>query len=414
MKKFFLVLSIFFLLIFRLFLTVNSKHGDMYNNLDWGRAVVNSDLSAVYDLSQKSWPHSWPNQPPGSLLFHGLSLVFSNVVNTSIWYLNTSIPVFPSQIVWWWEQHGELLAIKLPSVIADFVTAGAILYLGKKFQRKRLAGISAFIYLVNPAIWYDSSYWGQTDPIVTAFSTWSLVTLLSGRLALSPVFLALSLITKASWAPLLPLYFIYWLKKYPKQLAYLLLIPGVMLLVSWPFHPHLNLLTWLVNLFLYRILPGESNFITVIAFNFWNLVFGPGFLPASTPFLGLPANLVGWGLVGFYLICLIRRLWKNTTPENFLYSIFMLFFMVFLFAPKMIHRYFFPVFPVYTAWLIFKPDLKNWLTLCLLSVLFIINLYYQWWSPGIPELVLLYTPAFTKTISLIYLSVFTVLHVQKN
>jgi hypothetical protein len=224
----------------------------------------------------------------------------------------------------------------------------------------------------------------------------------------------MSLITKASSAPLLPIYGLYWLKKHPRKLPQLLIIPAVMLLFAFPFHPHLDLVSWLVQLYMSRILPGESNFITVIAFNFWNLVFGPHFLPANTPFLGVPANLIGWTIVGVILIVNLKKLWLKTDPENFLYVSTLLFFPVFLFAPKMLQRYLFPVFPLLSASMVLTQKKSNWFILGIISVCYIINLYYQWWAPGISLFISVYTPVFTQMISLIYLSAFITLHVKKN
>ena len=114
MKRSTTILICLILLVFRLWLATQSKHGDMYNNLDWGRGAALYGLARFYDLPKEVWPHSRPNQPAGSILLHLASYQFNNFASLLINWLNISLPVFPSKLVWWWEQSGELIAIKLP------------------------------------------------------------------------------------------------------------------------------------------------------------------------------------------------------------------------------------------------------------------------------------------------------------
>ncbi|MEK7101384.1 MAG: hypothetical protein AAB860_00395, partial [Patescibacteria group bacterium] len=231
----------------------------MYNNLDWGRGAALYGLARFYDLPKEVWPHSRPNQPAGSILLHLASYQFNNFASLLINWLNISLPVFPSKLVWWWEQSGELIAVKLPSILADFAIAAALVLLTKK-------GWIGWLYLLNPALWYNSGFWGQTDSVVAAFAIWSLVWLSKSRLLLSTIFLGLSLVTKASWLPLVPLYSIYYVRKFASQLSTLILVPLTILAVFFPFHPRLDLPIWLWQLFTQRLLPGESGFASVSAF----------------------------------------------------------------------------------------------------------------------------------------------------
>ena len=136
-----------------------------------------------------------PTSPLAASFFTWLHINLITFASLLINWLNISLPIFPSKLVWWWEQSGELIAIKLPSILADFAIAAALVRLTKK-------GWIGWLYLGNPALWYNSGFWGQTDSVVAAFAIWSLVWLSKSRLLLSTIFLGLSLATKASWLPL--------------------------------------------------------------------------------------------------------------------------------------------------------------------------------------------------------------------
>ena len=67
---------------------------------------------------------------------------------------NDKIQTFPSKLVWFWQDHGELISIKIFSILADFALAFLLFKAGGKGM--------ALIYLVSPPMWYNSSFWGQT------------------------------------------------------------------------------------------------------------------------------------------------------------------------------------------------------------------------------------------------------------
>ena len=403
------------LLLFRFWLAVNAKHGDMYNNLDWGTIAVDRGLSGFYDLPKTAFPHSRPNQPAGSIYLHAASILLDRAVMRLTYRINTAVSVFPSPLVWWWEWNGSLVTIKFFSIMADFIIAAVILSFARHFHSLKIGVLAALAYLANPALWYNSAFWGQTDSVVAALALISISLLFFRRPFLSVFFLALSLITKASWAPLLPLYGLYLWRTDRRHLWALGLIPAVLLLGFLPFHPHLDIPQWTASLYTHRILPGESAFITVLAFNFWNLIFGPYGVPHTTPLWGIPANLIGWFLVGLAALLLGIRLVKRPTIPVFIWASALLFFAVFLFAPKMIHRYLYPVFPLFYLSLVTTSHRRLLaISLLVISALYLVNIYSLWCAPGIDWLKPFYTPQLMQFISLAYLAVFGILFVRRG
>jgi hypothetical protein len=392
-------------LVARLWFTTQSKHGDMYNNLDWGEGAAVHGLSVFYDLPKEDWNHSRPNQPPGSIYLHLVSYWLNQWGSRTIAWANDSIPVFPSKLVWWWEIYGNLVTIKLPSIVGDFAIFGAIVTMARRWGKEDLGLKVGLVYLLNPALWYNSSWWGQTDSVVAAYMLWSIVFLFTKQPWKASFFAGLSLITKASWAPIVPLIAIYWWRNHYK-LAPVLGAALAVLLVAIPFHPHLDVVTWLINLYTTRILPGESGFITVSAFNFWHFLVGQKLVPDRN--FTLMANLlVGMlGLVGMVIVG------RRPNPQGFLRAATILFFGVFLFASRMHERYLYPIFPLMSLGIVTG---FSWaLPYALASVTYIINLYYQWWSPGWPWVIQIYTETFTRVVSMINMGLLAVVALKSK
>ncbi|MDP1743369.1 MAG: hypothetical protein Q8L51_01125 [Candidatus Amesbacteria bacterium] len=381
-----LTLLLLFLFVFRFYLAFHAKHGDMYNNISWGRMAYKLEsLAGYYELPKEVWSHSRPNQPPGSILLHLASENIFNSISQMIKWSNDKIQTFPSKLVWFWQDHGELISIKIFSILADF----AIAFLLFRASGKGMA----LIYLISPPMWYNSSYWGQTDPVVAALSLWSLYLLIKGRLASSTILLGLSLITKASWAPLTLFYLIYFCKIFPKKIYNLVFVPVVAILIALPFHPQTNIIFWLYDLFVTRILPGETALATVGAFNLHHLIWGQ---MVNHWFSGVLALIILVPLIIYSSINLVRK----TKPINLVYWSAILFWAFFLFNTKMHERYLYPVIPLLSFLLVLKPTIKLLVIYALISLVFLFNMYYMWYAPTIPWLIGLYTPGVLNFVSL--------------
>lgn len=405
----------------RLWLAISAKHGDMYNNWDWGWGAVTYGTNGLYEQPKESWPHSRPNQPPGSIVLHGASFILNRQVDVTARFLNDRIPAFPSAFVWWWETHGSLISIKIFSIISDFITAYVLYLFGKRWGRPGWGKLVAWFYLLNPAIWYNSSFWGQTDSIVAALALTSFYLLISGRLIGACIVLGVSLITKASWAPIVPLWLVFYFRNYGsvKNTLKLLLIPLTALLFSIPFHPYPDLPLWLGNLYTQRILPGESAYISVNAFNVWGMVFAPDLIPDTVTLAGVPAGVIGYGVVGMVLIWSMYVLLRRPHATVLIYTSMCVIWAFFLWAPKMHERYLFPVFPLITAFMAITG--RKWmLPVLLLSTLYLINLYHGWWAPGMAWAVNLYTPLLVGvvgigyTLAFLWLIALQSIYAQKN
>lgn len=361
--------------ILRLALIKIAFHGDLNNNISWGDIILKG-LNGFYE--RKDFPFSIPNQPPLYVLLFGVtSFLFQNV-DKFVWYLNNSVGIFPSSLVWFWRTDGMIYLVKLPSILAD-LGIGYLIY--KKYGVKL-----STLWLFNPITWYNSSIWGQTDPIVNLLGLIAIFFLIEKKLVKSFLFLALCLLFKGSLLIFLPILIVYALcQKYPLKLWMkgLALSLVAVLLTSFWFHPSLDFPIWFFNLYAKQILPGEIGDLSANAFNFWYLV-NPGKVLDSIVYFGLPARIWGYTFTIIAMAIIVLKQNKNRTKKSLFYSLATVALVSFLFMTRIHERYLYPFFPVATILVGLIPGFV--IPYVILSVTFLLNMYNLFWAPGIPIL----------------------------
>jgi len=378
-KKLILLFLITFVL--RIFLINVAFHGDLYNNLSWGNALLKYGTNGFFE--QKVWEHSVPNQPPlYILLFAFTSFLFKNI-NNLIFYLNNNVGIFPSSLVWFWQGSGNIILLKLPSIIADL---GIAFVIYKFFKNRNLGFRLVVIWLFNPITFYNSAIWGQTDPIVNLLGLISIYFLINKKLVNSLLFLTLSLLFKGSLAIFVPVLLIYaiWQKYNLKIWIKAILISAIatILITVW-FHPNLDLPIWLINLYTKQILPGEIGDLSANAFNFWYLV-NPGKVLDSIKYFGITAHSIGYAITLIIIGFTTLKLQKQKTEKKLLFSLAIVALTSFLFMTRIHERYLYPFFPIATILIGFVPELI--IPYLILSTTFLLNMYNLFWAPGIPVL----------------------------
>lgn len=400
MRKF--VILLFVALVFRLILVFVAYHGDLNNNISWGTLAVQRGLAGFYE--GKDWPYSAPNQPPLTILLFALvRLIWQGIENVS-WWLNNNFQFFPSPFIWFWEHRGMTLLVKLPSMFADLGIAWLI-YRFLKQKKNKLAFLLSAVWLFNPVSWYNSSIWGQTDSIVNFLGLAGIMFLLEKRLIYFFVFFTMSLLFKGSLSLFIPIlgFIALWQKHRAGQWARAIGVSllTIILLSVW-FHPALDVVPWLVNLYRTRILPGEVGFLTANAFNFWWLV-DPGRTLDSTVYLGLPARRWGFAVALIGVSGTIFWLRKKISDKNVFYALCFISLLAFLFMTRIHERYLYPLFPSATILLGLIPGFT--FPYAILSVTHVLNLYHLFWAPSFAPLEGVYkTTWFADTIAIINLA----------
>ncbi|MFC1649243.1 hypothetical protein ACFL2C_00835 [Patescibacteria group bacterium] len=383
MKKYFFLLIIIGF-VFRLLLFDVAHHGDLNNNISWGKELWNRGIVDYYGSSySEDWPYSAPNQPPLYILTYATTSYLYDSIDSSIRSVNDKVRIFPSNLVWFWESSGMRLCVKLPSILADVGIAWLIYkYFQKKDAKKAL--ILCALWLFNPISWYNSSVWGQNDAIVNFFGMLAIFALLSKRLAKTSLWYSMSFVFKGSilvFGPILGIFAFRQTYGVRKWLKAILVFVLVVTITSVWFMPSAYFPVWLVDLYQNRILPGEIGYLTANAFNFWWLI-DSGKTLDSTVYLGLSARV--WGLLFMSTVYLYVgiRTWKGKlNDKNLFLSLVLISLATFLFMTRVHERYLYPVFPIATLGLFYF----RWLIIpyVVLSVVYLLNMYHLFFAPSI-------------------------------
>jgi len=400
-------------LLLRVLLINTAFHGDLNNNISWGNMAL-TGLNGFFE--KKGFDYSIPNQPPLYILLFALtSFLYKTIANLS-WYLNNRIGIFPSSFIWFWQQNAMTILVKLPSIFAD-LGIGVLIYKTTKYLK--LNTNLTFLWLFNPITFYNSSIWGQTDPIVNFLGLTSVYFLIKNprpssqvnkNLIYSMFFLTLSLLFKGSlviFVPILLTYAILQKYNFGSWIKAVLISSAVAILIIVWFHSNLDLPIWIINLYTKQILPGEIGNLSANAFNFWYLI-NPGKVLDSVKYFGLSARLWGYSITITFIAIIIFKLRQDKSIKALLYSLAMTAFASFLFMTRIHERYLYPFFPLATILIGFIPELI--FPYIILSIIFLLNMYNLFWAPGIPALEnILRTTQFTSILAVINLVIFVIL-----
>lgn len=356
-------------------------YSDYFEYREWIFKNYSVGFSKLYTIPPR--PETTDvDQPPGTIyilrgsyeLFHQTSRLLSHFL-----HLNAGATL-------WINDNLLIFFFRLPSIIADLFLGFFIYILVKSKANEKFGLIAGGLYLLNPAIIYNSTIWGQMDSINNLFFYLSLVFLLRKSTFLSLLFFACSLYIKISLVTILPLYlaiglfggFFQW-KRFIFSIIIILILIGI---ANAPFFS--NPLSFIE--FITHASSGQSQTISVNAFNFWWLIFNPilhiTYPPnITTVYYGLSLNSWGYLLFSLFYIPLFFVLWKSRKNKNSIeikvfFLCAMAAFITFLFLPKMHERYLYPVFPLLITWIVLVK--RYWISTIVLSFLHFLNLYTIW------------------------------------
>ncbi|MBI4157929.1 hypothetical protein HY502_03720, partial [Candidatus Woesebacteria bacterium] len=378
MKKLLLIFLGFFVL--RFIFSFIVWHPDVNNHIDWGIRFWDYGAAKFFAPETNVWSFTWPNQPPGTIyLFAGIRKLFEFVFGF-FWWINIKVPIFPSGIITFFESNLYPALLKLPSILADI----GIAYLLYKWTNKRWA---ALVWLLNPAVWYNSAIWGQYDSVINFMALLGFYFLLKKKLLWAVLAIAISLYTKASLLIFLPIFVIialrqkYKVKEYMGSIFITLLILG---LFTFPFSQG-EPLSWLFTLYKDKVFVQQLHVITANAFNLWAGLTGIHERPEILPFLGLNYRL--WGNI-FFGLAYLPALWlvyKKQDVRNVMWALAISAFSSFMLLTNMHERYLYPLFAPFTVLAVLETRLMPiyWTV----SGLHLVNLWHFWWTPKIQVLI---------------------------
>lgn len=380
------------------------ENTDVLRYRDWGRIAYLHGLSETYKQDYLTFGTLPNNQPPGSLLI--VSGMYRFWIESSRVILK--ITKAPEGSLQW--VNGPLLNfyLRLPSIVADLAIGAIIYLLVRKKSSEKDSLIASSLFLFNPVIFYNSSFWGQMDSINNLFLLFTFFAIYIKKIELIFPLYILSLLIKMSSLPFFPLIILLsyvGAKKDIKRVVTSLFF-GIIILFIFTLPVSNTSWLWIMS-FVVSNGIGEIQNITAFAFNFWWVVFKPAILIGSPDSLYsfseirlfnspqgtekyFGSNLFNLTLIIFLffitpvLLSILRLKQKILKIENLALLFATTSLLIFLFLPRMHERYLYPLFPFLAIYIGSKRKLLP--VFILLSILSMINLYVVWHPFKIPIL----------------------------
>ncbi len=257
------------------------------------------------------------------------------------------------------------LIVKLPSIIAEVVLALIVCRVAAK-QMGRTFGLlcSAFL-LFNPAMYFNSSVWGQIDMVFILFIVLCLYYLRKENTLLGALFFGIALLLKPQaimLAPVVGLTYIYALFKKGKTEREILKMLGAAAMVAAVFAAGVIPFTgsqpsdWILHKYIGVI--EEYQYASVNAYNLWGLL-AANWVPADQNFLFMPYQY--WGIIFIGLICVAVAIlqWRSRAQMATFDVAAFLVISVYMLAHAMHERYMLPACAFLLLAYVFTRDMTT-------------------------------------------------------
>jgi Predicted integral membrane protein len=333
---------------------------------------VRDILFSVHPLFIFSGPYPGFEYVPASLVQLYPKYGFLNAFSRKFYDYNPPY-VYLIGLVTYLPQIPKLTAIKLISVIFDFVAASAGYQIAIYFKRDPQWGwLTFFSILLTPIVFIESGFWGQCDIIYTAFLLWMAYALLHEKFRLALFFFSLAFIFKLQTLFLSPILLLLLLKRklrildlwIPLSLYLISMVPA--LIAGCP--PLELLMTYFAQFSAYHSLSMNAPSI------FYLLSDGK-YYSLTWVIVGL---VLACAFVAFFIYLRLKIPAQPAPSIVFADVCFLGFFIPFL-LPEMHERYFFPaaLFFILVALLMDKKAIWLATLVQISSVISYIHFLYQ-------------------------------------
>ncbi|QWU16030.1 Mannosyltransferase related to Gpi18 [Paenibacillus sophorae] len=253
-----------------------------------------------------------------------------------------------------------LTLIKLPSIIADAVTAGLLYKAASRYLRFETTFLIAGFYMFNPAVLINATFWGQVDSFFTMIVVLSVLAMTRRKLGWAALFLTLAILMKPQgiiYSPVLLFALIRTGKPGP-WLKAAAIAAVTTVIAALPFSSGKS------PLWLYQLYSGTVNeypYASVNAFNLFGLM-GANYEDSSSTFLLFSYHV--WGLI-FIVAATLLSGWCYLRSRSAAFaslSALLLISGVFTFSSSMHERYLFPAAALaLLAYAFFKDKRLLWM-----------------------------------------------------
>lgn len=269
------------------------------------------------------------------------------------------------------------ILLKIPAILSDVLT-GVLIYKLSKNDIGEKAGFGfACIYVLNPAIIFDSSIWGQIDSVYTLFIFLGIYFIGYKKYLYSFILFLLSIFIKPQALIFSPV-FIYAFYEFIKQnkfnkknfgllVKYILCLFLVCILILAPFSKNFNFMP-IINT--YKKTLESYNYAVLNAFNLY-MYLGLNLFELNSPIFYFIefATILFISLFGFWF------LFKSKSKAKYFFCAGLLNALVFVFSFKMHERYIYSTLLFFLISYIYHRDKKNLLLYTGFSLSLFVNLF---------------------------------------
>ena len=232
-------------------------------------------------------------------------------------------------------------------VLCDLLI-GCVLFFALRKWGLKSAVVGASLYIFNPAIMYDTSYWGQVDSVYTLFLLLSLQSLEGKKYFLSTLYASVAVLTKLQaffFVPILAIVLISNLRV--KRILGIVL--GDVIFVTAIMFPFIGVVGNIASNMFSNF--GQYPYVTMNALNPWFLLFSyaiPVFkqcMRDTNMVYGISFRMVGYLAFAAYTGLVMYQIRKD--ERNLLLGSASIAFASFMLPTEIHERYLFPFFPLF-------------------------------------------------------------------
>jgi len=371
-------------LVFRLTVSRTIYSGDLNNHIGWSRSIMMEGGRGAYDREYTGIMQ--PTYPPLALNAFATSYwAYSGIYSVSRW-ANNKWPVFPSKFIWWLEDQNTLPAFEKVIGIVSDLGIGVLIYLLARTLgvSKNKSLLSAGIYIFNPAVWYNSTLWGQIESFPLFWLLLSVWLLYRSKWQWAHLAFMAALLSKQSTIIFIPFFALFSLKTIGWKKTFL---GGLLQLLFFyvAYLPFFNTgdILWPFKVYINRIQTGSgSNYVTDHAFNIWALYTKlQKIADSQIVWKNLTTQMVGMSGFVIGILLLIPKLVKKIQLKNLLSSMGLTSLLAFLLLTRMHERYLASALPFLAVLTATSPIYAG--MYALVSFGNLINMYHNWWVPTI-------------------------------
>ncbi|OOM77974.1 glycosyltransferase 87 family protein [Clostridium sp. BL-8] len=341
----FTVLSVGFLLRVAAATLMQGFSGDIALFRDWAQSAANS-FSNFYSSARQA------DYPPLYIYILGLIGKIASLSTVNPYYT---------------------LILKMPSIIADIITSYFIYKLGKKYLSVYISILLGAFYIFNPAVFIDSTFWGQVDSFFTLLIVIALYLLSEKKYILSSGMFAAAILMKPQGIIFLPILFFELVRQRTiKNFVYSAISAFITaLIIIIPFSLNSQNPLWIINLYTKTI--SEYPYASINAFNFFGLI-GGNYKDYNTELFSISYHTLG--MIFIVLTTLIGWfIYIKGNDRKYVSAIALLQISgVFTFSVGMHERYLFPAEAIAILALIYLKDRRFFLLAIGFSITNYINI----------------------------------------